>query len=338
MKCTNSMRTFLNRGVALLCVASLLFLMPGCGGREIPLAYDLDSDVSSFRISDDSAGTVADSFAQDLCVTTGDVGTDAADVDTEALTAAGLFDLNNHEVLYARNIHERLNPASLTKVMTAVVVLDHVDALDDVVEAPADMFPALWEQNASMAGLQPGESATVEDMLYGLMLPSGADCAIALARYVAGDVEAFVELMNRTAAALGMSGTHFTNPTGLHDADHYSTARDMTTLFAHAMRNDTFRTIAGSRSHTMPSASLHDGDLTVASTVFEELGTPLVACGWLVAGKTGYTREAGLCLATAARFGVRTYILVTAGAPGDHATSQADADDARYVYGQIPGL
>ena len=118
-------------------------------------------------------------------------------------------------------------PASLTKVMTAVVVLDHADELDAVVEAPADMFPALWEQNASMAGLQPGESATVEDMLYGLMLPSGADCAIALARYVAGDVEAFVELMNRTAAALGMSGTHFTNPTGLHDADHYSTARDM---------------------------------------------------------------------------------------------------------------
>ena len=115
------MRRFLNRGVALLCVASLLFLMPGCGGREIPLAYDLDSDVSSFRISDDSAGTVADSFAQDLCVTTGDVGTDAADVDTEALTAAGLFDLNNHEVLYARKIHERLNPGSLTKVMTALV-------------------------------------------------------------------------------------------------------------------------------------------------------------------------------------------------------------------------
>ena len=171
-----------------------------------------------------------------------------------------------------------------------------------------------------------------------LMLPSGADCAIALARYVAGDVEAFVELMNRTAAALGMSGTHFTNPTGLHDADHYSTARDMTTLFAHAMRNGTLRTIAGSPSHTMSSASLHDGDLTVDSTVFEELGTPFVAGGWIVAGKTGYTPEAGLCLATVARFGGRTYILVTAGAPGDHATSQADVDDARYVYGQIPGL
>ena len=112
----------------------------------------------------------------------------------------------------------------------------------------------------------------------------------------------------------------------------------MTTLFAHAMRNGTFRTIAGSPSHTMSSTSLHDGDLTVASTVFEELGTPFVAGGWIVAGKTGYTPEAGLCLATAARFGVRTYILVTAGAPGDHATSQADVDDARYVYGQIPGL
>lgn len=251
---------------------------------------------------------------------------------------AMLIDADSGEAIASRDADARMYPASLTKVMTAVVVLDHADELDAVVEAPADMFPALWEQNASMAGLQPGESATVEDMLYGLMLPSGADCAIALARYVAGDVEAFVELMNRTAAALGMSGTHFTNPTGLHDADHYSTAQDMTTLFAHAMRNGTFRTIAGSPSHTMSSASLHDGDLTVASTVFEELGTPLVAGGWIVAGKTGYTPEAGLCLATAARFGGRTYILFTAGAPGDHATSQADVDDARYVYGQIPGL
>ena len=251
---------------------------------------------------------------------------------------AMLIDADSGEAIASRDADARMYPASLTKVMTAVVVLDHADALDDVVEAPADMFPALWEQNASMAGLQPGESATVEDMLYGLMLPSGADCAIALARYVAGDVEAFVELMNRTAAALGMSGTHFTNPTGLHDADHYSTARDMTMLFAHAMRNGTFRTIAGSPSHTMSSASLHDGDLTVDSTVFEELGTPFVAGGWIVAGKTGYTPEAGLCLATATRFGGRTYILVTAGAPGDHATSQADVDDARYVYGQIPGL
>lgn len=226
---------------------------------------------------------------------------------------AMLIDADSGEVIQSRDADARMYPASLTKVMTAVVVLDHAETLDDVVEAPADMFPALWEQNASMAGLQPGESATVEDMLYGLMLPSGADCAIALARYVAGDVEAFVELMNRTAAALGMSGTHFTNPTGLHDADHYSTARDMATLFAHAMRNGTFRTIAGSLSHTMSSASLHDGDLTVESTVFEELGTPFVAGGWIVAGKTGYTPEAGLCLATATRFGGRTYILVTAG-------------------------
>ena len=111
---------------------------------------------------------------------------------------AMLIDADSGEAIASRDADARMYPASLTKVMTAVVVLDHADALDDVVEAPADMFPALWEQNASMAGLQPGESATVEDMLYGLMLPSGADCAIALARYVAGDVEAFVELMNRT--------------------------------------------------------------------------------------------------------------------------------------------
>ena len=135
-------------------------------------------------------------------------------------------------------------------------------------------------------------------MLYGLMLPSGADCAIALARYVAGDVEAFVELMNRTAAALGMSARiSRTRPACMTPT---ITRRRGTWPRCSPMRcaNGTFRTIAGSPSHTMSSASLHDGDLTVESTVFEGLGTPFVAGGWIVAGKTGYTPEAGLCLAT----------------------------------------
>ena len=233
----------------------------------------------------------------------------------------------------------RMYPASLTKVMTAVVVLDHADALDDVVEAPADMFPALWEQNASMAGLQPGESATVEDMLYGLMLPSGADCAIALARYVAGDVEAFVELMNRTAAALGMSGTHFTNPTGLHDADHYSTARDMTMLFAHAMRN-------GHLPHHRRLPVAYDVQRQPARRGFDRRQAPCSRNWARRSSPAGGswpakpdTRPRPACawpppLGSAA--GPTSWSL--RGRPGDHATSQADVDDARYVYGQIPGL
>lgn len=251
---------------------------------------------------------------------------------------AVLMDAGTGRTIQSRDADARMYPASLTKVMTAVVVLERTDSLDTVIEAPADIFPALWAANASVAGLQPGETATVEDMLYGMMLASGADCALALARHVAGDESAFADMMNRTATAIGMTGTHFTNATGLHDADHYSTARDMAVLFSYAMRDDTFRTITGARSHTMSSTSLHEEGLKVDSTVFSELGVSFVAGGWIIAGKTGYTDEAGLCLATAARFGGVTYVLVTAGAPGDRATSQADVDDARYVYGQIPGV
>ena len=99
--------------------------LTGCGGEEIPFAYNPNYEVSSFRIVQETSGSVAPSFAQDLCVTTADVANDRLEADLSDVTSAGLFDLNRQEVLYAKNVHERLNPASLTKVMTALVALKY---------------------------------------------------------------------------------------------------------------------------------------------------------------------------------------------------------------------
>lgn len=260
----------------------------------------------------------------------------AATVHVDGLNSAyaALVDASDGRYVQGLDADERMYPASLTKVMTAVVALERIPSLDATLQMPADASAMLAERNASVAGLYPGETASAKDMLYGLLLASGADCALAIARYVAGGEQAFAELMNQTAARIGMTGTHFTNATGLHDDDHYSTANDIATLMVYALRNETFADIIGARSHDMATASMHDG-LTVTSTVFDALGDARVGAGVVTGGKTGYTEHAGLCLATVARFGLRTYVLVTAGAPGDHSTERFDVEDARYIYRQI---
>ena len=127
---------------------------------------------------------------------------------------AVLMDADSGEVLAAKNADASIYPASMTKVMTALLVLEANPDLDTPVTLPEDIFPALQTEKASMAGFRPGETATVRDLLYGVLLPSGAECCETLAREVSGAEEACVASMNRKAAALGMASTHFCNPTG----------------------------------------------------------------------------------------------------------------------------
>ena len=138
---------------------------------------------------------------------------------------AVLMDADSGEVLAAKNADASIYPASMTKVMTALLVLEANPDLDTPVTLPEDIFPELRAEGASMAGFLPGETATARDLLYGALLPSGAECCETLAREVSGSEEAFVASMNQKAAALGMASTHFCNPTGLHDPEHVSGRR-----------------------------------------------------------------------------------------------------------------
>lgn len=248
---------------------------------------------------------------------------------------AVLADLESGEVLAAHNGQERIYPASLTKIMTALIAIENLPDLEETVKLPTEMFRMLYIRHASLAGFEPEEQVQVKDLLYGILLPSGAECCIACAERIAGSEEAFVELMNEKAQELGMKDTHFTNSTGLHETDHVSTAADIERLVQYALLNDVFREIFTCKSHTTGATAAHPEGLTFENTMFHELDSDLVTSGRILGGKTGYTSEAGLCLASFAEIGGRGYVLVTAKAAGSHQTEPFHVLDAVNVYEQI---
>lgn len=186
-----------------------------------------------------------------------------------------------------------------------------------------------------MAGFEAGEQASVRQLLYGVILPSGAECCIALADLIDGSESAFVQRMNKKAQALGMGSTHFVTCTGLHDAQHYSTVRDIAVLLQYALQSSDFREIFTAHSYSVAPTAQHPEGFTFYSTMFQSLRDASVTGGEILGGKTGYTEEAGLCLASLAQVNGREYILVTAGAPGSHDTEPLHTIDAKAVYNRI---
>ena len=252
--------------------------------------------------------------------------------DTESVY---LFNLDTGKPILRQNSDQQRYIASLTKMMTALLAIEANPDLDTPVTLPEEIFPALQAQNASLAGFQAGETATVRDLLYGAMLPSGAECCEALAREVSGSEEAFAARMNQKAAELGMTGTHFCNPTGLHDPEHVSTVRDMARLTEAALQNETFRKLFTTERYTVPATNCHPQGFTMHSTLLSQLDGTELHSGRILGGKTGYTGEAGLCLASLAEVKGREYILVTAGAGGNHSTAPYHIEDAVTVYRRV---
>ena len=246
-----------------------------------------------------------------------------------------LLRADSGEVLAEKDADSTIYPASMTKMMTALLAIEANPDLDTPVTLPEEIFPALQAQNASLAGFQPGETVTVRDLLYGAMLPSGAECCEALARQVSGSEEAFVALMNRKAGELGMKHTHFANCTGLTSPEHYSSAADLAVLLQAALNNETFRTVFTTGQYTSSVTAQHPKGLYMASTLLSRLDGGEVTGGQILGGKTGYTDAAGLCLASLAVVNGKEYILVTLGAPGNHATEQTNIMDAVQVYRRL---
>lgn len=250
-------------------------------------------------------------------------------------THAVLMRVQDKAILLDKKGEDRIYPASLTKMMTALIVIEQMPNLQEKVTLDPEIFPPLYEQNASMAGFEPGEEVSAADLLYGMMLPSGAECCTALAGRVAGSEEAFVRMMNEKAAQLHLDGTHFQNTSGLQDPDHYSTARDLAVLLEYARQNAAFSALITAQAHATAATNLHPDGITVRSTLFQDLPDPSVPGGRILGGKTGYTDEAGLCLASLAEVDGAAYLLVTAGAPGNHESEPYHIEDARAVYGAL---
>ena len=246
-----------------------------------------------------------------------------------------LLSLKDNTILMQKNAEEKVYPASLTKMMTVIVAIENLPDLKKEIKLTNSTFQGLYEANASMTGFEPGEKVRAIDLLYGVMLPSGAEACIALAESIAGSELDFVGLMNKKAADLGMYNTHFENTTGLHDDNHYTTVKDLAILLSDALQNDTFQEVFTKPRHSTPPTNKHPGGITYYSTMFEKLSDQNIIGGEILGGKTGYTDEAGLCLASFAKVGKQEYILISAGAKGDPYSEQYNITDALAVYNSI---
>ena len=245
-----------------------------------------------------------------------------------------LIRLKDHKVIYEKNSNQQIFPASMTKIMTGVLAVERITNLHEKMIVPKSIFSELRAENASVAGFLPGEKVPAIDLIYGTMLPSGGDASKALAINIAGSESAFVKLMNKKAEELGMNHTHFTNVSGLHDDNHYSTVKDIATLLEYALKNKEFRQAFTTFRHSTKPSNAHPNGFTFYSTLTSTKKTLEFDGGEILGGKTGYTDEAGLCLASLAEKNDEKFILVTAGADGSNKTEQFQVTDALKVYGQ----
>lgn len=209
-----------------------------------------------------------------------------------------MIDLATNEVLMTKDGDARIYPASMTKMMTLIVAYEHVSSLEDTFEMTTEIVDALYIANATVAGFVPGEKVRLDDLMYGLILPSGGDCAVALAVHIAGSEAAFAELMNQKAAEIGLKSTHFVNPSGLHDPGQYSTCHEIAMILEYALKDDFMRKVLSTYEYTTHSTPEHPEGIMLRSTMLERMYGDEAPGMFIVGGKTGYTTEAKNCLAS----------------------------------------
>ena len=245
-----------------------------------------------------------------------------------------LLDGESGSVLASKKGDEKIFPASMVKMMTVLTAIRSISNLDATTTMSADFYDELYAQDASRAGFEPGEEAKIRDLLYGALLPSGAECCMQLAIEAAGSEDAFVELMNQNALAMGLTQTHYTTATGLHNEDQYSTPHEIGEILRTALQNKTFYQVFTTHSYTVQPTSVHPDGFTFWSSLFKNITDDSVNGGKIMGGKTGYTDEAGHCLASMAEINGKEYILVTAGWAQTDDT-QYHISDAFRAYNQI---
>lgn len=234
-------------------------------------------------------------YTNQICVSSKDVAYDKFNPEIE-LDSAGLFQLEESETIYAENIHEKVYPASITKMLTAYLALKYGN-LDDVVTVGENAMNVPWD--SSKAYLKLGDQLTLRDLLYSLMLASGNDSAVAIAEHISGSEEAFVSLMNEEANKMGATNTHFTNSHGYHDDNHYTTAYDLYLILNKCIENEEFVKIITDDSYSVEVKQV-DGSMRKMtwrqSNMFLTGEYEIPDNITLLGGKTGTTLKAGACL------------------------------------------
>ncbi len=253
------------------------------------------SNNSSFSVASHTQGETIDAFASGLCIVTGDVS-GGTTVDMSQAEAAGLFDVTSGKVIYAKNVHEKLNPASLTKVLTALCALKYGN-LDDVLTASENVY--IGESGAVKLGIEAGDTMTMDQALHALLLKSSNDVAIMIAEHIGGSVEGFAEMMNDMANSLGATNSHFVNPHGLTDPNHYTTAYDLYLISNEVLKYDKFTELIHTSNYT---STYHDKDNNEKSIDIQNSNAYIKGEAFapdnvtVIGGKTGTTSAAGNCL------------------------------------------
>lgn len=223
-------------------------------------------------------------------------------------TNAVMINLNNNEIIYEKGKDDVIKIASMQKVMTGIIAIEKIDNLDEEIVLPEGIFDDI-DPDLAVVGFSSGDRVTYKDLLYATLLKSGGDAAYALGMEVSGSEEEYVKLMNDKIKELGLKNTVYKNTTGLDDPEQHSSVYDMAIVLKYAMKNKTFREIVST-----PEYTTHNGEYTFSGPTKKAKGMEM---SYYVGGKTGFTDEAGLCLASYASYNDIDYILVTAGANQD---------------------
>lgn len=212
--------------------------------------------------------------------------------------AAILIDNSSEKILYSKNENQKMYPASTTKILTAILVIEKCN-LEEIVTVPYEAISSI-PSGYTVVALQPGEQLTVMQLLQVLLIHSANDAANVLAYHISGSIEEFANLMNNKISELGLKNTHFTNPSGMHDENHYSTAYDLSIIMKYCMKNPTFRNLSNLKYCTIPATNKYD------ERVFNTTNELLIYDNrnvesnyyykYAIAGKTGYTTQAKNCL------------------------------------------
>ncbi len=257
------------------------------------MSYSIKNEFADYQVKDSEKR--AASFAADLCVVSGDIPLDS--VSLEEGQEGLLLNLDKQEVLYSKGAYERVYPASITKIMTALLAFQYGN-MDDVVTITQDNVTL--EEGSQVVGFQPGDQVTMDQLVHGLLVYSGNDAASAIATHIGGTEAEFVNMMNDYAAQLGCTGTHFTNPHGLQDENHYTTPYDIYLMLKEALNYPEFTEITQLSSYNVTYKNSDGADMSVSLMATDHYltGEATAPKGITVlGGKTGTTSDAGNCLA-----------------------------------------
>lgn len=294
VKCTSDKTGKRRAGLFCTCLLSLA-LLTGCGAKSsIILPYDKDTTNNSFRFEANDSNNTAKAFAEDLCIPEGDfTPVDEVASGADSYGSAAFFDVKNKKTMYSKNVYSRLYPASLTKVMTALVAIENCD-MDKILTA--DESCVLVESDVQKIGLKAGDTMTLDQALHILLIYSANDVANLIAVNVGGSIEGYATMMNEKAKSLGATNSNFVNPSGLHDDNHFTTAYDMYLMFNEAIKYGKFIEIIGMTEYSTvyKDASGESVEFNCSSTnryLKGQVTAPTQST--VIGGKTGTTMLAG---------------------------------------------